>query len=531
MTNDARKTSQLPITTSLSANDRLVVLTNPATSAQTQTVTIRTLSNTIVRANTTTFGTVKVGENLSVDINGFLNANSGSDAVYPITYVRNNTQYTVANTDVLVFVDPNSVDANVRIILPITNVANGQEFFIKNLDPGANHIVKVTTQPGIDSGANYVEDHVDGRFKVNIDLGVKGESHTWIWDGSVYRHVAQNNPEPVFYSSTNSYHQVTIVNPSYANNASADWVAYNNEGDYKTGDGPFVDMGINSNNYNDTTYGNVWGPSDAYLYNYGGNLIVGPETNHSIKFIAGNTNAADVKFVINTTAVFVNTDVVPLADNTFSLGNSSHQWKSLYVTGNTIFINSVALGVDANNNLSIGNNIVVTNNYFADFSSNVIPTTNTTYNIGSVSKQWNELYTKTVSTNSISVNVISSNVISSIEILSNTIFANLTTSNNISSNTIESNLVNSNVVKTNNIILHNKVFDDLHRPVLKVNALDINADGGTTSSVFGPSDTVFDGGAGTSVFGQYEAALDGGVSFNNRHSATFIDGGGAANQF
>jgi hypothetical protein len=333
MTNDARKTSQLPIATSLSANDRLVVLTNPATSAQTQTVTLRTLSNNIVRANTTTFGTVKIGENLSVDVNGFLNANGGgAEGVYPITYVRNNTQYTVANTDVLVFVDPNSVDANVRIILPITNVANGQEFFIKNLDPGANHIVKVTTQPGIDSGANYVEDHVDGRFKVNIDLGVKGESHTWIWDGTVYRHVAQNNPEPVFYSSTNSYHQVTIVNPSYANNASADWVAYNNEGDYKTGAGPFVDMGINSNNYNDTTYGNIWGPSDAYLYNYGGNLIVGPQTNHSIKFIAGNTNAADVKLVINTTAVFVNTDVVPLADNTFSLGNSSKYWNDLFVS-------------------------------------------------------------------------------------------------------------------------------------------------------------------------------------------------------
>ena len=81
MTNDARKTSQLPRATSLSANDRLVVLTNPATSAQTQTVTLRTLSNNIVRANTTTFGTVKVGNNLSVNATGYLNsgaANTGS---------------------------------------------------------------------------------------------------------------------------------------------------------------------------------------------------------------------------------------------------------------------------------------------------------------------------------------------------------------------------------------------------------------------------------------------------------------------
>jgi hypothetical protein len=331
MTNDARKTSQLPIATSLSANDRLVVLTNPATSAQTQTVTLRTLSNNIVRANTTTFGTVKVGENLSVDINGFLNADAGSEGVYPITYVDDTTQYVVANTDVLVFVDPNAVDDDVTIILPTTNVAEGQEFFIKNINPGADRLVIVTTQAGIDSDSNYIEDHVDGSFKVNIELGAKGESHTWIWDGSVYRHIAQNSPEPVFYSSTNSFHQAVIVNPSYANNASADWVAYNNQGNYKEGTGPFVDMGINSNNYNDTTYGNIWGPSDAYLYNYGGNLIVGPETNHSIKFIAGNTNAADVKLVINTTAIFVNTNVIPTSNITLNVGSSSKYWNNLYV--------------------------------------------------------------------------------------------------------------------------------------------------------------------------------------------------------
>jgi hypothetical protein len=89
---------------------------------------------------------------------------------------------------------------------------------------------------------------------------------------------------------------------------------------------------------------------------------------------------------------------------------------------------------------------------------------------------------------------------------------------------------NATTISADAITIHNNIFDDLNRPLINVNALDINADGGTTSTVFGPSDTVFDGGAGTTVFGLYEAALDGGVSFNNRHSASFIDGGGA-NQF
>ena len=73
----------------------------------------------------------------------------------------------------------------------------------------------------------------------------------------------------------------------------------------------------------------------------------------------------------------------------------------------------------------------------------------------------------------------------------------------------------------------NNIYDELFRPLLNPNALDINADGGTTSTVFGPSDTVFDGGAVGTVFSIYEAALDGGVSFNNKHSASYIDGGGA----
>jgi hypothetical protein len=89
---------------------------------------------------------------------------------------------------------------------------------------------------------------------------------------------------------------------------------------------------------------------------------------------------------------------------------------------------------------------------------------------------------------------------------------------------------NATTISANAITIHNNIFDDLNRPLINVNALDINADGGTPATVFGPSDTVFDGGAGTTVFGLYEAALDGGVSFNNRHSASFIDGGGA-NQF
>jgi hypothetical protein len=43
MANDAKKVSELGITTSLSANDRIVVLTNPTSTPVTQTITLTNL--------------------------------------------------------------------------------------------------------------------------------------------------------------------------------------------------------------------------------------------------------------------------------------------------------------------------------------------------------------------------------------------------------------------------------------------------------------------------------------------------------
>lgn len=101
------------------------------------------------------------------------------------------------------------------------------------------------------------------------------------------------------------------------------------------------------------------------------------------------------------------------------------------------------------------------------------------------------------------------------------------TANTISVNAISTNTISANLLTTNNVVIYNNIFDDLLRPLLNSNALDINADGGTSTSVFAIRDEVFTGGGSTTVFGKYEAALDGGVSFNNRHSASYIDGGGA----
>lgn len=81
MSNDAKKTSQLGVTTGLTVNDRVVVLTSPAGSAQTQTISVGNLfgnSNfgTVARiANSSVAGVIKIGNNLSANNTGHLKVN------------------------------------------------------------------------------------------------------------------------------------------------------------------------------------------------------------------------------------------------------------------------------------------------------------------------------------------------------------------------------------------------------------------------------------------------------------------------
>lgn len=311
------KISELVAVSNVSSDDLLLVVNDPGGAPSTNKITIQNFANHLVGmtryANTTVSGVIKVGDNLYIDADGFLNASNtangggggGAEGIYALTIVDSVTRYVVDITDVILFVNPNSVDSDITIVLPTTGVVSGQEFLVKNINPGANHKVTVITDAGEDFGSNYIEDPITGAFTVSHIIANKGESHTWIWDGTVYRSLAQLSDSPVFYAATDNYHQVAIVNPSYANNASADLVAYNDQGNYANGTGKFIDMGINSSQYTDTFYGNVWKQNDGYLYNAGGDLIIGPQTNNTIKFVAGNTNIADIRLTINnhTTAI------------------------------------------------------------------------------------------------------------------------------------------------------------------------------------------------------------------------------------
>ena len=131
------------------------------------------------------------------------------------------------------------------------------------------------------------------------------------------------------YANVNSFAQLYAQNLNNGSNASTDIVAYNNAGD---GTNNFIDMGISSTNYSDATYP-IFTAGSGYLYNDGGELIIGSATDDVVLF-AGGVDTADEAVRINKTTKSVTT----VAD--VNVGGA------LDVTGAAVFGSTVLL--DAN---------------------------------------------------------------------------------------------------------------------------------------------------------------------------------------
>jgi hypothetical protein len=103
------------------------------------------------------------------------------------------------------------------------------------------------------------------------------------------------NPTPFtetlgrFYGNQPTFQQIYIQNQDDDQEASADIVAYNDLGDGSTN---FIDMGISSSNYSSATYP-IFTAGSGYVYNDGGELIIGSGTAHDVILFAGGVDTTD----------------------------------------------------------------------------------------------------------------------------------------------------------------------------------------------------------------------------------------------
>lgn len=338
MANDARRVSDLVITTTLLSNDRVVVLANTVGNTQTKTITLNNLgialSNNLPTANSTQLGVVKAGNNITINASGVistpgipttniesvgyvLSTNSSGGVswqqfggVYNVVTIDTQgvNAYTVTSNDSVILVNPAVVGSDVTITFPIATAIEGKEILVKLIDASTNHKVIITTD---DPNNAYLEDPVTGAFDLNYNLVDTGQAETWIHDGNVYRHLNTARATPVFYTNANTYAQVVVKNASNGENASSDLVLYNNLGDEAAGIGPLIDIGINSSQYSNSIY-SIGVHNDAYLFTdnggyQGGNLAIGVAQDSSIVFHANGTTIDKKVMVVNSTAVTLST--------------------------------------------------------------------------------------------------------------------------------------------------------------------------------------------------------------------------------
>ena len=78
-----------------------------------------------------------------------------------------------------------------------------------------------------------------------------------------------------------------------------------------------------------------------------------------IRFLGIGAGAGNINMPVDW--LHVPTDIIPIGNNVQSLGNATNQWKHLWISNNTIYINSIPLTITSGNVLTVnGSNVVTT---------------------------------------------------------------------------------------------------------------------------------------------------------------------------
>jgi hypothetical protein len=112
-----------------------------------------------------------------------------------------------------------------------------------------------------------------------------------------------------------------------------------------------IEPELNVGPFNDTDY-----PLEPYSVAH----LIKIEKNKWALVPAGiQTSITGEVFATTLTANSVISDVVPAEDNTYDLGSPTNQWRSLYVSANTIFIGGTPISVDTGGNLLVDGSSVL----------------------------------------------------------------------------------------------------------------------------------------------------------------------------
>jgi hypothetical protein len=224
----------------------------------------------------------------------------------------------------------------------------------------------------------------------------------------------------IFVGNTDSYYQVVIQNTNFGANASGDFVITADDGDDEN---YYINVGINGSGWSgnfivpagDTNLPQF--PHDGYLTVIGGNAAVRSD---------------------NAVALGANTSIVALEkDGDFSLVNSNLKFRDGTIQSTAIpdvpalYANIGAFQTYANAAFSTStyanSNVQA---YLSQFNGNIVPNANVTYDLGTPSFRWRDLWLSgnTINLGDATISVASGSIQSSLPIAANITASNITVS-------------------------------------------------------------------------------------------------------
>jgi hypothetical protein len=153
-----------------------------------------------------------------------------------------------------------------------------------------------------------------------------------------------------FSGDVDAYIQFNFQNGNAGPQASGDYVITADNGNDIT---HFLNLGITGSGWDGSqpnSLGNRLGPNDGYLYVQDGDMVIG----------TSNGNIETWKFGQDGTLTVAG-DILPTGNNTQSLGSATNQWADLWVSNNTIYINSVPISLGAGNVLTVNGEALLSN--------------------------------------------------------------------------------------------------------------------------------------------------------------------------
>jgi hypothetical protein len=315
MTDNSKKLSELPVVTNAASTDRVLILRDPAGSPSTRTIAVSNLVSSIAYANTTVAGTVKVGNNLSVNATGFLNSVGTGNIFFTNNAISSNSSGVIVRGQPGYTV--NIISNTYSRIMYNPNVSVSDSF-----TNGTSWVYAGPDGVGVEvyNGGNVLSAVYASNTGVVTLFGNSTYIPNKLQIGTASGYDFGNLALIQIDSSANTYQQIVIQNANSGTQASGDLVITADNGNDSFG---YVDLGINSSNYSNATYG-ISGAGDAYLYSANSQLIIGTATVKDVVFHAGGTAANNRVLTVNTSAVTVNSAAnLTVTSNTLNLGTST----------------------------------------------------------------------------------------------------------------------------------------------------------------------------------------------------------------